>query len=444
MFSAARWRLTAVFTAILAVILIATGIVVYFTTSSLIYSRVDAELSDKANSQMFLLDDHHAPGGGPGGSDGDEGPAFDPGGYFYAVLDTSGNITDSSSSFETGFLVPQATIDKAVSEGGAYADVTGASGQSQRVYLTASQSDRGEQLVLEIGRSIKPEQDDLAQLRNIFMIVIAVTVLPAIAGGYLISGRVLRPIKLAVDSQRAFIADASHELRTPVAVVRTNAELLERRLASGKIGQSENDSLAVTDILAETERLGKMVSQMLTLAQADAGRSEMQRADVDLDEISLDVVRSMRAIADAKGVALSLQNGDAVWVQGDRDRLREVIVTVLDNAVKYTPSGGRIEVRVARHHRRAVVTVSDNGPGIPAESLAHIFERFYRVDKARSRDEGGTGLGLAIARHIVEAHGGEIRIESKPGAGTTVTIELRLLHHEHATDTSPLADEPRA
>jgi signal transduction histidine kinase len=88
--------------------------------------------------------------------------------------------------------------------------------------------------------------------------------------------------------------------------------------------------------------------------------------------------------------------------------------------------------------------VSDNGPGIPAESLAHIFERFYRVDKARSRDEGGTGLGLAIARHIVEAHGGEIRIESKPGAGTTVTIELRLLHHEHATDTSPLADEPRA
>jgi signal transduction histidine kinase len=166
------------------------------------------------------------------------------------------------------------------------------------------------------------------------------------------------------------------------------------------------------------------------------------RTDVDLDEVSLEVVRSLRAIADARGVALSVENGEAVWVHGDRDRLREVIVTVLDNAVKYTPSGGRVEVRVARRHRRAVITVSDTGAGIPAESLPHIFERFYRVDKARSRDEGGTGLGLAIARHIVHAHGGDIRIESAPGKGTTVTIELRLLHHEQP-EAPPLPDAAR-
>jgi len=268
------------------------------------------------------------------------------------------------------------------------------------------------------------------------MIVIAASVIPAIVAGYLLSGRVLRPIKASVDAQRAFIADASHELRTPVAVVRTNAELLDRRLTSGKIGQSENDKLAVEDILAETDRLAKMVTQMLTLAQADAGQTRMQRSDVDLDEVALEVVRTMRAIADAKGIALSLQNGESVWVHGDRDRLREVIVTLLDNAVKYTPSGGHVAVRVARHHRKAVITISDTGVGIPAESLAHIFERFYRVDKARSRDEGGTGLGLAIARTIVEAHGGDIHIESQPNAGTTVTIELRLLHHEQQPDAT--------
>jgi signal transduction histidine kinase len=149
----------------------------------------------------------------------------------------------------------------------------------------------------------------------------------------------------------------------------------------------------------------------------------------------------MRAIADAKGVALSLQNGAAAWVQGDRGRLREVIVTVLDNAVKYTPAGGSVEVRVARRHRRATITVTDTGGGIPPEALSHIFERFYRVDKARSRGEGGAGLGLAIARHIVEAHGGEITIESAPGRGTTVTVDLRLLHREKQHDASQLPHE---
>lgn len=448
MFSAARWRLTAVFAAILAVILLVAGVVVYFSTSSLMYSRVDAELADKAASQMFLLDDKHGGGdnsgpggGGDDGDDGEELPKFDPGGYFYAIVDSDGNLTGSSNGFDSASLVSQETLDEAMSSGHAIEDVTSA-GETQRVYVVASRDDAG--LLLEIGRSIEPEQNDLQQLRNILLIVTAVSFLPITFGGYLISGRVLRPIKRSVDAQRAFIADASHELRTPVAVVRTNAELLERRLASGKIGQSDGDTTAVSDILAETERLGKMVSQMLTLAQADAGQSLIKRADVDLDEVSAEVVRSLRAIADAKGVALSLEDGQAAWVNGDRDRLREVIVTVVDNAVKYTPSGGRVSVRIGQHNRKATITVADTGAGIPEESLAHIFERFYRVDQARSRDEGGTGLGLAIARHIVEAHGGEIRIESKLGEGTTVTIELRLMHHERQPGASELANEPGA
>lgn len=148
MFHAARWRLTAVFTAILAVILLFSAVVVYFTTSSLIYSRVDAELADKADSQMFLLDDHH--GGGPGSSDDSEGPKFDPGGYFYAVVDSAGNVTESSSGFDNESLVSQATIDEALQKGHAITDVTSA-GESQRVYVVAAHSDGDDQQLLQIG-----------------------------------------------------------------------------------------------------------------------------------------------------------------------------------------------------------------------------------------------------------------------------------------------------
>jgi signal transduction histidine kinase len=225
-----------------------------------------------------------------------------------------------------------------------------------------------------------------------------------------------------------------------VAVVRTNAELLDRHLEAKTLGQP-NDGLAVRDILAETERLGKMVEQMLTLAQADAGQAIVSTSTVALNEVAEDAARSIRALAEAKGVALTVQTTGNTWVHGDGGRLREVMMTLLDNAVKYTPPGGAVDLSVRQDHKWATVAVSDTGAGIPAESLKHIFKRFYRVDKARSRDEGGTGLGLAIARHIVDAHNGEIHIQSDVGEGTTVTVQLRLLTGEAARDISRLPSE---
>jgi signal transduction histidine kinase len=224
-----------------------------------------------------------------------------------------------------------------------------------------------------------------------------------------------------MDSQRAFIGDASHELRTPLSVIRANAELLKRHLSEPVSANRE----AVEDIISESDRLGRLVSQMLTLAQADAGQAALSLSEVALDELAEEVARSMRLLAERRGVSLEMDVGGPVRLHGDGDLLRELMVILTDNAIKYTDTGGkvRLEVRSASS-AKATVRVSDTGSGIPADALPHIFDRFYRVDKARSREAGGAGLGLAIARWIAEAHGGSIRVESVPGVGTAVTVEL--------------------
>ena len=182
---------------------------------------------------------------------------------------------------------------------------------------------------------------------------------------------------------------------------------------------------ALGDILSESDRLGRLVSQMLTLARADAGQATLSRSEVALDELAGDVARRMRLLAEEKGVALETALDGPVSLQGDPDRLRELIVVLTDNGIRYTDRGGKVRVEARRlKSGKAMVRVSDTGRGITAEELPHIFDRFYRADKARSREWGGTGLGLAIARWIAEAHGGSIRAESTVGVGTTVTVEL--------------------
>jgi signal transduction histidine kinase len=432
MFSAARWRLTFVFTVVLVLILGVSGVAVYLTTRSLIYDQVDAELAAKARNDLFLVDDKPRGGEGDGEDPGELFPApqvqeFQQGGYFFAVTDESGRVVDKSGNCELEALASPQAIEEAIASGDATTETRGPGGETQRLFMLAVTNRSGEEVVLQMGRSIEAELETLSRLRNILLAVVAVSIAPAMFGGYLLSGRALRPIKAAMDGQRAFIADASHELRTPVAVVRTNAELLEKRRESGRLGQSDGDTVALHDILDETDRLGRMVGQMLTLAQADAGQTVLHQTDVSLGDLAGDAARSMRTLAGARGVDLDFSSEPDVWVHADPERLREVLVALLDNAVKYTPSGGRVSLAVTiAANRKAVISVRDTGPGIPPEALPHLFERFYREDAARSREQGGAGLGLAIARHIVEAHGGSIRAESEAGKGTTMTVELRL------------------
>jgi two-component system heavy metal sensor histidine kinase CusS len=216
---------------------------------------------------------------------------------------------------------------------------------------------------------------------------------------------------------RRFTADASHELRTPLTALRTEVEV-----ALGKPLTLAEALQVLGNVLEELVRLSRLTDQLLTLSRRDAGVEELAPSRLDLLRLVAGVVDALQPLAEAKGVRLRLDGEGPVVIAGDEGRLRQVFINVLDNALKYTPEGGSVTVRIGRRGPGALVAVEDTGIGIPPEHVPKVFDRFYRVDKARSREEGGTGLGLSIAHSIVAAHGGRIDLTSIPGQGTTCTV----------------------
>jgi len=220
-------------------------------------------------------------------------------------------------------------------------------------------------------------------------------------------------------SQQRFLADVSHELRTPLTVIKGNVDLMR------KMKQVDEESLSSMD--QETGRLTRLVGGLLLLAQAESGKLILQSKPVELDAILFEVMQEMTVIARGK-VQLRMNEVDQLQVRGDPDRLKQVFLNLLGNAIQYTPSGGSVFVGLARIGDRARVIIRDTGPGIPADDLPHIFERFYRVEKSRTRSRAaGFGLGLSIANWIVESHGGQITAESREGRGTTFAVWLPTL-----------------
>jgi two-component system, OmpR family, sensor kinase len=217
-------------------------------------------------------------------------------------------------------------------------------------------------------------------------------------------------------SQQRFLADVSHELRTPLTSVRGNLDLMKR------MGEYDQESMIV--IQDEMERMSRLLGDLLLLARADTGGLPLRFEPVELDNVLFDVYRQISRID--KPVTVELSEVDQVIVLGDEDRLKQVILNLVDNSIKYTSPGGSVDLRLSKEDGRAILSVIDTGIGIPAEDLPHIFDRFYRVDKARNREQGGSGLGLAIVKWVVQAHGGRIQVESSVGAGTTFLVTLPL------------------
>jgi heavy metal sensor kinase len=323
----------------------------------------------------------------------------------------------------------------------------------------------GHTYAVEMGAPADDAVETLSLFRSYLLMFAPLLLLVAAGGGYWLSRRALSPVDALVRTARdiggtnlnsrlqkletgdelqrlsdtlnemlgrietaflritEFTADASHELRTPVSLIRTEAELALRRSR----GEAEYKE-ALRHILLESERTTALIEQLLSVARADSGRETLHMQPVDLRQTLRSVVDGWQQVATLRSLqfSASIATNDSV-VMGDEAALRRVADILLDNALKYTPSPGSVKLTLEQKGESAIIAVQDSGLGIAEEDQPKIFERFYRVDKARSREQGGAGLGLAIAQWIVSQHHGSIVVESRPGQGATFRVELPMI-----------------
>lgn len=277
-------------------------------------------------------------------------------------------------------------------------------------------------LQLQLVYNLEPEVKMLDTLLYVLGLGGIVSVLIAVVAGLFLAKRALIPIQRSWEKQQQFIADASHELRTPLSVILLNLERLFRN--PDHTIEQESEQIMVS--IQETKRLNKLVADLLTLARTDSNELQILKQRIRVDEIVQKGVQSFRPLAAMKEMEIETQIDPLLETMGDAERLQQLIIILLDNALKYNDKHGKITVTCQKEGNWATIVVADNGIGIPKEELPFIFDRFYRGDKMRSRSTDGTGLGLSIAKWIVEAHGGKIRVESAWGAGSIFTVMLPL------------------
>lgn len=264
---------------------------------------------------------------------------------------------------------------------------------------------------------------EIAALRDLLIIIVSglvIGMIIIIIAGYYLARRSMIPIQSSWEKQQEFVADASHELRTPLAVVKSNAELILRHPDN----TVEEESIRVTNIIREVRRMTKLVSSLLTLARSDANQIEIKLGLVSANEVIENIAEQFIPLAEMEGLTLQVKLSEQLELMADKERLHQLLVILLDNAIKYTPPPGQLLITGAKQGSSLVITVEDSGQGIPTEDLPRVFDRFYRGDKARSREKGGTGLGLSIAKWIVQQHGGKIGVDNKAGGGARFSIVL--------------------
>ncbi|MBP2636657.1 MAG: integral rane sensor signal transduction histidine kinase [Firmicutes bacterium] len=262
---------------------------------------------------------------------------------------------------------------------------------------------------------------EVASLRDLLIIIVSGLVtgmLIIVLAGYYLARRSMIPIQASWEKQQQFVADASHELRTPLAVLKSNAELILRHPSH----TVEEESIRVTNIIREVRRMTKLVVELLTLARSDANQLEVKLEPTSVNEIVEIIAEQFIPLAEMEGFDLKVNFSEKLDMMADKERLHQLLVILLDNAMKYTPAPGEIQLTATKQGNNVMIAVQDSGQGIPSEDLPRVFDRFYRGDKARSREKGGTGLGLSIAKWIVEQHGGKISVDSKLGVGSKFSI----------------------
>lgn len=243
----------------------------------------------------------------------------------------------------------------------------------------------------------------------------------ALVISYYMSKKAMAPISRAFSRQREFVADASHELRTPLSVMLSSIDAMEMTL---DLKKEDYANKLLSNLRNEVKRMTGLVGDLLTLARSDSGKVEIMNETFDFRPIASEAIESVRAMADSKQINLHFEAPETLIVKGDSQRLSQLLYILLDNAIKYTPIGGEAFLALFIKGKELVIIMKDTGIGINPEDYGRIFERFYRADKARTRQAGGHGLGLAIAKWIVESHKGTIKVSSKLGKGSMFTIKI--------------------
>ena len=313
---------------------------------------------------------------------------------------------------------------RAVATEHGYRNVDGPDGRDLRLYAERFTGTTGTRYVAAVVADRIELKEEYAALIETFAVATLAALLLVGGGGYLLVRKSTAPVERSMEHMRRFMADAAHELRTPIAILRTQAEV-----ALTRPRESERDRTAFQSIERETARVGRIVGDLLTLARADAGERPVTREPLYLDDAAAEAVAAVRPLAEHRQIQIEVGKFEEVKITGDAALVRQLLLIVLDNAIKYTPQGagggGRVHLDVFTQNGTGTVVVTDTGVGIAADQLPFVFERFYRAESAR-RDAEGAGLGLAIARWIAEEHGARIEIASEPGAGTRVTVTFPL------------------
>jgi two-component system, OmpR family, sensor kinase len=479
MFRSVRFRLTFYYTAAFALVLLVLALSMYAILKQENVKRIDAEISQLADSFLTTvhaeLKDQPEPDAVKLATDEaiTEHSFRD---YIFAVFGSDGTLIESSpTNFpvrdNTEFSLPVLLHSRSFQEllAGSdglregFANIRGDQGHF-RGYMRHFSTPQG-QYTLVVLFSLHQPEEFLESIRHAFALIIPLGILLASAGGYFLARRALAPVatmsqqaskidaanlhdRLAVvnerdelgvlaqsfnqlldrlahsmDQQRRFMADASHELRTPIAILRGEADVALSQ-PQRPVGEYRESLQILRD---EARRLSQIVENLFTLARADAGNYPLTKTQFYLDELLGECVRAARTLAAAKNIYLDLQSEDELLVDADEALIRRMVLNLIDNAIKFSPAGGHVSVTARREGTRYLVAVKDAGIGIPTELQPRLFERFFRADKARTHQNdatAGAGLGLAISRWIAEAHHGELTLLSSDEKGSVFVASL--------------------